>query len=488
LNPKKGKLSAMTELEQLRQENTELRSEVLALRKELQTALGIMKRIEIENKTLKTELETLKRKQARQTAPHSRNQKKINPKVSGRKKGIGEFKYRSPPKNEEITEYLAVPIVEPLCPECRTELPKEPSGIRLVWLTDLGGLKPSITEYQLEQKTCVKCGIRVEAIHPKIDHTQRGATAHRIGSHALSVAHCLQYEMGIPARKVPLVLLLTTGLRITQSAITQSAIGHTLEGQVIQNEYQKLRSSIKASAMTNTDDTGWRVNAELAFVMGFKTATAVVYQIRQQHRSLEVEELIPQDYAGVLVTDRFVTYDAKLFSKVKQQKCFSHLLKNTRVMIDQAKGRAKDFPLAIRSSLKSALKLHNRFKTGTVSKRQFGISAKRWKTVLTKQLRGRAKPLTRINERLRNDLNKHLIKGNLLRFLEMPEVSPTNNAAERILRPMVIFRKLCAGNKTWNRARALEAYSSVIQTARLNGSSGFEVLQQLYAAKVVSRR
>jgi transposase len=457
----------------------------------IELVLSISKRLdklENENKRLITELEQLKRKQARQTAPYSRNQKKANPKVSGRKKGIGDFKYRMPPIPEEISEYLTVPILEVLCPECGTELPSEPSGIRLVWLTDLGGLKPRITEYQLEQKTCVKCGIQVQAIDPIIDHTQRGATAHRMGVKALSLAHCLQYEMGIPVRKVPRVLLLTTGLRITQSAITQSAITNTLEGQIIQNEYQKLRSSIKASRMTNTDDTGWRVEAELAFVMGFKTATAVVYQIRQQHRSLEVEELIPQDYAGVLVADRFVTYDAKIFSKVKQQKCFSHLLKNTRVMIDQARGRAKDFPIAIRRSLKSALKLHQRLQAGTVSPRQFGISAKRWKTILTKQLRERTKPLTRVNERLRSDLNKHLSKGNLLRFLEMPEVSPTNNVAERILRPMVIFRKLCAGSKTWSGAKALEAYSSVIQTARLNGSSGFEVLQQLYAAKVVSRR
>jgi transposase len=478
----------MTELEQLRQENAELRSEVLALRKELRTALGIIKRIEVENKTLKTELEALKRKQARQTAPHSRNQKKSNPKVSGRKKGIGEFKHRMPPSPEEITEYLAVPILEPFCPQCKTELPSKPNGIRLVWLTDLGGLKPSVTEYQLEQKICVKCGIQVEAIHPLIDHTQRGATAHRIGVNALSLAHCLQYEIGIPARKVPQVLLLTTELRITQSAITQAAIAKTLEGQVIQNEYQKLRSSIKSSAMTNTDDTGWRVEAELAFMMGFKTVTAVVYQIRQQHRSLEVQEVIPKDYAGVLVTDRFKTYDAKVFAKVKQQKCFSHLLKNTRVMIDQAKGRAKDFPVAVRSTLKSALKLHHQLKAGSVSEKQFGISAKRWRTVLTKQLRERTKPLTRVNERLRSDLAKHLNKGNLLRFLEMPEVSPTNNAAERILRPLVIFRKLCAGSKTWSGARALEAYSSVIQTARLNGSSGFEVLKELYAAQIVSRR
>ncbi|MGI8992608.1 MAG: hypothetical protein ACR2I2_23890, partial [Bryobacteraceae bacterium] len=36
-----------------------------------------------------------------------------------------------------------------------------------------------------------------------------------------------------------------------------------------------------------------------------------VYQIRSRHRNEEVRELIPVDYAGVLVTDRGKSYDAE---------------------------------------------------------------------------------------------------------------------------------------------------------------------------------
>jgi hypothetical protein len=62
--------------------------------------LVLEQRAEIDR--LKIELENLKRKQARQAAPFSRNQPKKNPKRSGRKPGVGIFKYgvRQPKKRK----------------------------------------------------------------------------------------------------------------------------------------------------------------------------------------------------------------------------------------------------------------------------------------------------------------------------------------------------------------------------------------------------
>ena len=51
-----------------------------------------------------------------------------------------------------------------------------------------------------------------------------------------------------------------------------------------------------------------------------------------------------------------------------------------------------------------------------------------------------------------------------LRFLEDPQVEPTNNRAERALRPAVIRRKVSQCSKTDAGARTLEAFLSVIQT------------------------
>ena len=50
-----------------------------------------------------------------------------------------------------------------------------------------------------------------------------------------------------------------------------------------------------------------------------------VYQVRARHRNEEVREVVPSDYAGVMVTDRARSYDARALSGVRQQKCLAHV-------------------------------------------------------------------------------------------------------------------------------------------------------------------
>ena len=42
----------------------------------------------------------------------------------------------------------------------------------------------------------------------------------------------------------------------------------------------RLRESVRESAVVHTDDTGWRVGGESAFLMAFETDDATVYQVR----------------------------------------------------------------------------------------------------------------------------------------------------------------------------------------------------------------
>ena len=77
--------------------------------------------------------------------------------------------------------------------------------------------------------------------------------------------------------------------------------------------------------------------------MGFDTDQATVYQIRPQHRNEEVREIIPGDYAGVMITDRGKSYEADEFKRVDQQKCMSHVLRNIAEVVETKKGRAQDF-------------------------------------------------------------------------------------------------------------------------------------------------
>jgi transposase len=430
---------------------------------------------------LREDLEKLKREKYKSAAPFSRNQPKQNPGTPGRKPGVGPFKYKSKPTPEEITKTVQVLLEQNTCESCGNLL--EPAGFRFAWISELPELKSEIIEFQLQRKTCLTCGITVQATHQMVRSNQVGSTAHRLGPRALALAHSLQYEMGVTVRKVPAVLALTVGLRVTQGALTQSALKLADENGVMNKRYQALRENVKYASLVNTDDTGWRVAGTNAFLMAFKTASGLVYQIRTQHRSDEVLEVIPTNFAGVLGCDRFSSYDAKIFDQIKQQKCVAHILKNIRELLEGSKGRACDFPKAVRAIFKTALRLHSRFLRGDLIEEIFVRAGRALSRKLGWLLRERPVPLTKQNERLRRGLAWHHARGSLLRFLLDPNVSPTNNAAERALRPVVIFRKLCAGSKNWRGARALMAFKSVIESVKLAGSSGFDVLAAAYAQR-----
>jgi transposase len=297
------------ELETLQQENEQLRAD-------LKRALIAMEKLEVENKRLREDLEKLKREKIKSAAPFSRNQPKQHPGMLGRKPGVGTFTYKSKPSPEEITKIVQVTLEQKMCESCGNLL--EPTGFRFAWISELPELKPEIIEYQLERITCLTCGITVQATHPMISSNQVGATAHRLGPQALALAHSLQYEMGVTVRKVPAVLFLTVGLRVTQGALTQSELKFADENNLMDVTYQALRENLKYASLVNTDDIGWRVARTGAFLMAFKTASGLVYQIWEQHRSDEVLEVIPANFAGVMGCDRFSSYDAKVFDQVRQ--------------------------------------------------------------------------------------------------------------------------------------------------------------------------
>ena len=61
--------------------------------------------------------------------------------------------------------------------------------------------------------------------------------------------------------------------------------------------------------------------------MAFETEEATVYQVRARHWNDEVREVVPGDYAGVMVKDRGGSYDAQALSEVRQQKCLARVLR-----------------------------------------------------------------------------------------------------------------------------------------------------------------
>jgi len=194
-----------------------------------------------------------------------------------------------------------------------------------------------------------------------------------------------------------------------------------------------------------------------------------VYQIRPQHRNEEVRELIPADFAGVMVCDRGRSYDAKELEAVAQQKCLSHLIRNVKAVAEGKTGRARHFSRRLKELLQQALALSAAYEE--MDGEDYWKQADELHEELTFHLRQR---ILRDpdNQRLLTGIGEQHAEGRVLRFLGEEGVAATNNQAERDLRPAVIARKVSQCSKNQRGARVFEAFTSVLQTLRKTNPPG----------------
>ncbi|GGR29320.1 IS66 family transposase [Deinococcus ruber] len=82
-------------------------------------------------------------------------------------------------------------------------------------------------------------------------------------------------------------------------------------------------------------------------------------------------------------------------------------------------------------------------------------------------LLNRAPLKSKANERLQLGILKQRVLDRLWRFLKDPDIPPTNNAAERSLRTVVMARKVSQCSKNAVGAQTYMRIKSTVETARL---------------------
>jgi hypothetical protein len=225
-------------------------------------------------------------------------------------------------------------------------------------------------------------------------------------------------------RKVPAVLQALTGVRLTQGVSTQDAL-RRVAGEV-GTVYAQRRASVSQALVVHTDDTGWRVGGAPSYLMTFETGGATVYQIRPRHRYEDVQEVIPPDYAGVMVTDRGRSYDAQAFDGVDQQKGLAPILRSIDDVLATKTGRARDCGEQRNGRWQEARALWSAHPDGHGPDLQADPEALQAEVTSP----GRDRCLKAADyPRRRHDLGGHHDGGNLGRFLEDPRSEPTHHRA-----------------------------------------------------------
>lgn len=433
-----------------------------------------------ENAQLRKRLEELECQQRKYVAPHSRGRRKAAAKSPGRRAGEGPFTDKRPPALEQEDAVVDVPVPNTglACGSVGELLFKQHDR---AWISDLRPQAVQVTADHVPVMTCPACGNTVRGQHPDLRADQVGATAHRCGPRLTATVQTLHHEVGVLQRRLPRVLHLTTGLRLTQGAITQGAGRLARDAGPLAVPVAALEQERRAAPYVHHDDTGWRMDATPAWVSTFRAQTTVVFRANLHHTNQELRAVIGNDFTGVLICERFKVYDSTLLAGVQQQKCLAHVLRNAEAASEREQGKrgqGRVYGQRVAGVCRELMQLHSHSRKGPCTREEDQEQGESLTLRLDHLLRRR--PLKTVgNERLRLGLLKQHEQGRLLRFLEDPDIPPTNNPAERSLRTVVMARTVSQCSKNALGAQTDMRIKSAVETARLRGQDPVDVLISL---------
>jgi len=407
-------------------------------------------------KKLTEQIEELESSGHRQAAPFRRDadKKVANPKRPGRKAGHKGFWRQPPPR---IDEEIEVPLEG--CPRCGSPV----SDVRPIEqiIEEIPPITPRRYELTTYRGQCPQCG-HVHSSHPLKTSQGQGAAKVQLGPRAKAIALKLTYAYGLSKRKTQAVMEQVCGLSASPSGWHY---GCWRLAQKCKATYQHLIEQARQSDYLHCDETSWYMGSPNSWLWVFTNADQTLYQVADSRGRQVLQQVIGTDYKGILISDCLNIYDDV---NPVQQKCYAHHLKAIRqAKIQHGEGR-NGFLEQVERLLKTAIVV------GQVSGQVPACNYQHACTHLEEQadkllLPARADP---IEEKIANRLRKQ--RDHLFTFLYIPQVPPTNNLAERQLRPAVIARKLSCGNKTRKGADTWQILTSLIVTNSQNGINNLD--------------
>jgi transposase len=414
------------------------------------------------------EIEYLKRIGKRQAAPFARRHWVQKPKRPGRKAGQGKFAHRELPKVVQVSETKEAKLHG--CPACGNRLQAIHQHEQFV--SDIPVVEVKTTRFVTYSGYCTSCHKRVRSQHPEQTSQATGAAGVMVGPRAKALAADLKHRLGVSYGKVSEVLNDAFGLSVSRSGWCQADQKLARSAQPI---YVDLLEAIRQCSVVNADETGWRIGTLSAWLWVFTHWDLTVYTIRANRSSDVVLDILGEQFSGILTSDGFLAYDDRRLKDWLKQKCLSHLLKDLKEMKESKTGRALHFARQATALLQEALALKR--EKPSLSPRTFSQRARALEERLDTLIAASRRFSDADNARFAKRLRKH--RPHLLRFLYVDDLQPTNNLAERMLRPAVITRKTNGCNRTKDGAAAHSILSSVLVTCHQQSIPVLDYLVQL---------
>ncbi len=437
----------------LREKNRVLSEENKELKKHLELLSERVKRLEEEIQRLKEENQKLRlilfgfRPPKKEQGESSNDASEPEPKKLGPPVGHKGISRKKPNRVDKI-----VTLKLDICPHCNGEL-SELKQTRERYTEDIVPVTLYVTKYIIKQGYCKKCG---KIVYPEVPEVIDNC---HFGLHFLLYITYLRYVMNLPDNKIATLLNDIYDAKVSEGTIVEYL---KRAAHIFGSEYERIKEQMKELKTCHYDDTGQRVKGMNRWLWVFISNEVVLYYSSKSRSKKVVVEILGDDYNGVTVQDFYPSYDKAPGMK---QKCWSHLIRDARDLAEKKKPPpdAKEFHEGLQQIYKDAKEAVKQLRTKEERGSMYAAFVEKLKNFASKGWQ---------HDDIRR-LAKRALKysGELFTFILVPSIEPTNNSAERALRPCVVQNKIWGCHRTNKGAKNRDILMSMIGTMKLQGKS-----------------
>jgi transposase len=250
----------------------------------------------------------------------------------------------------------------------------------------------------------------------------------------------------------------------------------------LQPSYETLLAQLPRQSSVHADETGHRENGKLLWTWVFRAPQFTLFHIDSSRGAKVLYEILGAEFCGTLLSDYYSAYRHSLQThpRADAQFCLAHLIRDVKFLDTLPDQADRQFGLELLAELKALFQRWHARPVGTGStdaaaNRQYRAALIAQGEQVQRVAIERA-PDTKAARKLARRFRQHAAQ--YLRFTQVPELEPTNNAAEHAIRHVVIDRRVTQGTRSERGRTWCQRIWTTIATCRQHGRDLLSFLQQ----------
>ena len=340
------------------------------------------------------------------------------------------------------------------CPGCGGR-DLEQTGVVRHQVTELPPVRPQVVEHQVLQVRCRGCGAAAAGELPAdVARSQFGPRVH-------AFVALLNGEFRLTHREVTRGIEALFGLEMAVGSV--AAVERRVTA-ALEAPFREAQRVLREGPAAHIDETGSREGLRKATLWVAHYGQLALFHVDRWRNRAASRRLFAGVFRGVRVVDRTAVHDHVL--AYLRQLCLAHLIRDFEGFATGPKGQRR-FGASGAAIVRKLVAAWKRFQGKRIDRARLTELAETLRDRMVELLESAA---AHAHARIRR-FAKHLLKHveALITFARVEGIGPTNNAAERLLRCFVLWRKGSFGTQSRSGSRFVSRFLTTTRSLRLQG-------------------